>query len=231
MLFRSDVLFDWDQTTNNDEVDYTNNLNFNMTIASQAPWPFFGFVWTAHDTRVFGPGTYSFDSGCTVAEIRATGCPAGSAAASGPPITMTVGPGQFGAHILFDWNTTINIDVVNVWDVDGVWDQHGDIDPKNQLLDGAAGAAPDPTTTWKLVSTDINGDGNNGSPMVDGPFQGFYANFNAGPGASLPPPEPYTGSAPNTKLGSGLFASPMNPWMLFMALVSLLGLRRLSKKQ
>ena len=86
----NDVIFDWDQSTNNDQVDYTNNLNFNMDITSQLPFPFFGFVWTAHDTRVFGPGTYSFDTGCTVAEIKATGCPAGSAANSGPTITMTV---------------------------------------------------------------------------------------------------------------------------------------------
>ena len=223
----NDVTFDWDQTTNNDTADYTNNLNFNMTIASQGPFPFFGFVWEAHDTRVFGPGTYSFDTGCTVAEIRATGCPAGSAAISGPTISMTVGPGQLGAHILFDWNTSFNIDVVNVWNKDAVWDQHGDVNPKNQLYNGQAGSAPDPLTTWKLVSTDVNGDGVNSSPMVDGPFQGFYANFNAGPGASAAPPEPYTGTAPDTQLSDGL---ALNIWGLFVGLITIFGLRRLGKK-
>ena len=142
---------------------------------------------------------------------------------------MTVESGQIGAHILFDWNTTKDIDVVNVWEVGGVWDQHGDADPKNQLWSGAAGLGPDPTTTWKLVSTDVNGDGVNSSPMVDGPFQGFYANFNAGPGGTAPPLEPYTGTAPDTKIGGGLFASPMNPWVLIAVLTTLFGARRFSK--
>jgi len=227
----NDVLFEWDGSTNNDEVDYTNDLNFNMTIVSSAPWPFFGFVWTAHDIRVFGPGTYSFDTGCTVAEIQATGCPAGSAANSGPTITMTVGPGQLGAHILFDWNVSTNIDVVNVWNQDDVWDTLGATAPKNELWTGATGPAPDPTTTWALVSTDSNGDGVVGSPMVDGPFQGFYANFNSSPGATAPPKEPYTGSAPDTKIGSGLFASPMNPWVLVTVFMTLFGARRFGKKR
>jgi hypothetical protein len=144
---------------------------------------------------------------------------------------MTVGPGQFGAHILFDWNTTTNIDVVNVWDVGGVWDTYGATAPVNSLWTGNAGDAPDPTTTWKLVSRDINADSINGSPMVDGPFQGFYANFNAGPGGTAPPLEPYTGTAPDTKLGGSLFASPMNPWVLIAVLTTLFGVRRFSKKQ
>lgn len=226
----NDVVFDWDQTVNNnDEVDYTNNLDFNMTIASQQPFPFFGFVWTAHTIRVFGPGTYSFDTGCTVTEIRTTGCPANSANASGTTISMTIPAGHVGAHILFDWNTTTDIDVVNVWDAsgNGVWDRHGGTGDINKLYDGNAGSAPDPDTTWKLVSIDIDGDNINASPMVDGPFQGFNANFNAGPGASAPPPEPYTGTALDTKLGDGL---SLNIWGLFAGLVTLVGLRRFRKK-
>jgi hypothetical protein len=223
----NDVLFEWDGSTNTSETD----TNFNMTIVSEAPWPFFGFVWTAHDIRVFGPGTYSFDSGCTVAELQATGCPAGSAANSGPPISMTVGPGQLGVHILFDWNTTANIDVVNVWNQDDVWDTLGATAPKNSLWTGATGPTPDPTTTWALVSTDVNGDGVVGAPMVDGPFQGFYANFNASPGATAPPPPPYTGTAPDTKLGNSLFVSPMNPWVLISVFGTLLGARRFQVKQ
>jgi hypothetical protein len=76
------------------------------------------------------------------------------------------------------------------------------------------------------VSTDANGDGVVGSPMVDGPFQGFYANFNSSPGATAPPQEPYTGTAKDTKIGSGLFASPMNPWVLITVFMTLFGVRR-----
>ena len=174
----NDVLFDWDGTVNTDETD----TNFNMAIASATPWPFFGFIWTAHDIRVFGPGAYSFDSGCTVSEIRVTGCPTGSAANSGPPVRMTVGPDQLGVHMLFDWNQSVNIDIVNVWNRNDVWDTYGDEPPKNELYTGLAGPSPDPDTLWALVSTDVNGDGIHGAPMVDGPFRGYYANFNASPG-------------------------------------------------
>lgn len=227
----NDVIFDWDQTLNIDEsdADFTK-----MSISSQAPWPFFGFVWTAHHIRVYGPGTYTFDSTCTVAELEAGDAVCNNPLQAGQTeqfMSMTVGAGQVGAHILFDWNTSVNIDVVNVWDVDGVWDQHGDTNPKNQLWSGAAGLPPEPTTTWKLVSTDVNGDGVNASPMIDGPFQGFFANFSAGPAGTAQPPAPYTGTAPDTKLGSGLFASPMNPWVLVSVFMTLIGVRRFSKKQ
>ncbi|MCW8829920.1 MAG: cadherin-like domain-containing protein, partial [Gammaproteobacteria bacterium] len=175
----NDVVFNWDQTTNIAVTD----TNFNMTIATDGPTTFFGTVWTAHHVRVFGPGTYSFDSGCTIAEIEATGCPAGSAALSGPAITITVGAGQLGMHALFDWGASTNIDVVNLWDIDGVWnDPDGAASVTNNLWLGAAGTPPDPMAVWELVSRDVNGDGNNGNPMVDGPFLGYYANFNKGPG-------------------------------------------------
>lgn len=173
----NDVVFNWDKTVNMAESD----TNFNISIASDGATPFFGAQWTAHHARVFGPGNYSFDSGCSVAEIEATGCPAGSAAASGPAVTMSVGAGQLGAHLLFDYSGAINADIVNVWDIDSVWNDHGDTAPKNRLWSGAAGTAPDPASIWQLVSRDVNGDGINGSPMVDGPFTGFYAIFNKGP--------------------------------------------------
>ncbi len=235
----NDVTFDWDQTTNTDQSNYKNDLNFNMKIASQKPQQFFSFTWVAHDIRVFGPGTYSFDTGCTVAEIRATGCPAGSAANSGPAITMTVKPGQVGAHILFDWNTSKNIDVVNVWDKNGVWNMHGSTNNVNKLWAGQAGENPDPTTTWKLVSAStghsIKGTLINGTPMVDGPFQAFYANFNAGPAGTVPAPPPYVGTAPVTKISNSGFAgksglASLSFFGLFAALATLFGLRRLGKK-
>lgn len=221
----NDIIFNWDQSLNTAESD----LNFNMKISSEGPWPFFDFVWSAHHTRAFGPGTYSFDSGCTVAEVETTGCPAGSAANTGPAVTMTVGAGQVGAHILFDWSSSKNIDVVNVWNIDAVWDRHGDTDLINKLYDGEAGLAPDPLKPWKLVSTDVNGDDVNGSPMVDGPFGGFYANFNAGPGGTTTK-EIYVGTASDTDIGGSGLAS-LNVWALLTGLTTLLGLRLCRRKR
>lgn len=210
----NDVIFDWPffdavaggdlSSLNSDTVDYTNNLKFDMAITSSGPHPFFGSIWYAHSIRVFGPGTYSFDSGCTNADIVATGCPAGSATPSGPTVTMTVGDGQVGAHILFDYSSDTNIDVLNVWDINGVWDDpDGTVSNVNDLYGGAAGSTPDPATTWKLVSRDVNGDGINGMPMVDGSFIGYYANFNDSPAGTAAPLADITGSAGDTKLGSG----------------------------
>ena len=217
----NDVIFDWDNTTNTDEVDYTQNLNFNMSIISSGPFPFYGAIWTAHSVRVFGPGTYSFDSGCTTVEITTTGSPAGSAANSGPAVTMTVGDGQLGGHILFDFNGSFNIDVLNVWDIDGVWaDADGDASIVNNLFTGPAGTAPDPTTTWKLVSRDVNSDGINGMPMVDGPYIGYYANFSDSPAGTAPPLEDITGTTADTRLGSGAVGLAsllaMLPLMIFL---------------
>ena len=172
----NDVVFDWDETALSSETDTRSNVN----MYSAKPEKFNGYVWTAHDARVFGPGTYSFDTACTTEQVQNTGCPAGTA--GGDSISMTVGENQLGMHVLFDWNTTANIDVVVVWDKDAVWaDADGISNATNNLWDGAAGDAPDPEGTWKLVSRDVNGDGINGTPMVDGPFKGFYANFNIGP--------------------------------------------------
>jgi len=226
----NDVAFDWDQTFNTDESD----TNFGkMTIASVKPQEFFGFVWTAHHVRVYGPGTYTFDTTCTIPELEAGDTVCNNPLQSGQTqqfLTMTVDVGQVGAHILFDWNTSSDIDVVNVWDVDGVWDAHGATDPTNKLWDGQAGLPPDPTTTWKLVSTDVNGDNKNGAPMVDGPFQDFYANFNAGPAGTTEPVPPYQGTAPETEIGDSVLAS-INLWGLFAGLITLLGLRLTSKKK
>ncbi|MCK5643738.1 MAG: hypothetical protein KAJ19_23255, partial [Gammaproteobacteria bacterium] len=107
-------------------------------------------------------------------------------------------------HMLFDYNGTFDIDVVNVYDFNQAWaDATGQGDATGDLHTGAAGAAPDPTTTWKLVSTDFNGDGVNGTPMVDGPFIGFYANFNAGPAVYAGEQPPITTETVDTKLGGG----------------------------
>lgn len=179
----NDVVFDWGGSEYSSQ---TSDLTPNMTIASAGPTPFFGAPWTAHHVRVFGPGTYSFDSGCTTTELEATGCPAGSAANSGTPLSMTVGAGQVGAHILFDYNGSINIDIIVVWDKDGIWSYENTFWQGFAITD-PSGDPPFSGTTWELVSTDVNGDGIPGAPMIDGPFTGFYANFNSGPESTLSP--------------------------------------------
>ncbi|MDH5767315.1 MAG: hypothetical protein OEZ38_14970, partial [Gammaproteobacteria bacterium] len=91
---------------------------------------FYGIFWNAHDITTYGPGDYSVDT------------------IEGGIYNFTVGPGQIGVHMLFDWNTSTNIDVVNIWDI-----------TEN----------PDSVT---FTSTDWDGDGILGGAMIDGPFSG-----------------------------------------------------------
>ena len=162
----NDISVSWDGTLKNNVADTTPN----MLLASAKPTPFFGFTWNAHDVRVFGPGTYTFEA-----------CPPGdgSTRCTFPdPLTMTVGPTQVGMHMLFDWgqpgaNTpcglaNCNIDVVQVVELDKAF--AGATDKSNNL--GASGAV------FSMASVDGNGDGIPGIPMVDGAFIGFNANFN-----------------------------------------------------
>jgi len=227
----NDVEFIWDGvTTNLDETD--NNFGV-MTIGSKNSFPFNGFIWTAHHVRVFGPGTYTFDTTCTVAQLEA-----GIAACNNPLqpgqterfLTMTIGAGQLGAHILFDWSTSSNIDVVNVWAQNAVWDRLGKTGgTQNRIYLGETGVPPAEDATWALISTDINGDGFNGAPMVDGPFQGYYANFSYKPGSSGAGIEPFVNTQQDTELGSSLLAS-FNVYLLILGIFSLLGIRRIYSK-
>ena len=119
---------------------------------------FFGQFWDAHDITVYdAPGTYTVDT------------------LGGGIYTFTVGAGQVGGHILFDWGVVTDIDVVNVWDV-----------------------AEGPRT---YTSTDWDGDGILGGKMIDGAFVGFSANFNL-VGDDLPPPVPVPAAV--WLFGSGL---------------------------
>ena len=233
----NDVAFDWDGSSfNTDEEDTNFGL---MTIKSIKPQPFFNFVWDAHHVRIYDnqngatTRTLSFDTSCSNAEIESgKGSQANPCAGNGPFIKMDIPAGYIGAHMLFDWNTTSNIDVVNVWQPGGVWDRHGATGTKNQLFDGPAGLPPDPATTWKLVSIDIDGDGINGSPMIDGPFQGFNANFNAGPLTKAGPKEPIKKTAPDTQLGSSKFPPlALDPLTLIAGILGMFGLRRFYKKK
>ena len=111
------------------------------TWSAVSSTPFFGFVWTAHGGTTFGPGTYSF---ATVEAGTYTG--------------VVVGPNQIGGHILFDWNTTTNIDVVNVWN----------------FCSGCGGYTSQDVTA---VSPTGQPNGIRGLEMIDGAFPGFEANF------------------------------------------------------
>lgn len=241
----NDILFVWDGVTlNTDETDTTFGI---MTIETVKPQPYESFFWTAHNIRVYGPGNYSFDTSCTTAQYEA-----GTTSCGGSQfITMTVGADQIGAHILFDWGKpdsaspcavkTCDIDVVNVWNKDAAWDRHGGINVANKLWDRGAGIPPDPDTLWALVSTDVTGwtdefgvlhaegDGINGAQMVDGPFEGFHANFNSTPATQGAVPPPVKITSPDTELGGSLLAS-VSITSLFMAFFSLLGLRQISQK-
>jgi hypothetical protein len=110
---------------------------------------FFKAIWTAHDGVTFGPGTYTIDTTPTDTTDALT-------------YNFTVGAGQVGGHILFDWKTNADIDVVNVWDVSGntYTSVDWDMDGQNNYY------------------TVYPGDNVRGGEMIDGPFIGFNANFN-----------------------------------------------------
>lgn len=131
--------------------------------------PFFGFNWTAAPVRLFDQGTWTFES-CPFPRsfdsanndwIGADGSTKCGDATTPNPITMTVAPGQLGAHMLFDWASNVAIDVVVVWDVN--------------------------CNKFQLTTTDPDGDGILASQMVDGPFKGFNAAFDLNTVAGEPP--------------------------------------------
>ncbi|BCO31797.1 hypothetical protein TspCOW1_19000 [Thiohalobacter sp. COW1] len=155
----NDVEFTWDGTLNTSVATAAPNA----TLSSDQP--FFGITWDAHDVMVYGPGTYTIF----------TDCPAGSPDCGiGASYTVTVNPGQVMAHMLFDWGASTNIDVINVWEV-------GQFGP-SPMFTGAQTTTDawsgDDANIWTFTSIDWDGDGFNGSGMIDGPFPNFNANFN-----------------------------------------------------
>lgn len=162
----NDVVMAWDQQYNTATSDPVTPATAHMQISSGTP--FFGYTWTAHHIRVFGPGTYTINVDCTTPQIEAGTCTANADPTRN--YTFTVGAGQVAAHMLFDWNTTKNIDVVDIWNQTAVFGP-------SPLYTGASGCA-NPAQVWDLMSSDWDGDGQNGAAMIDGPFKGFKANFN-----------------------------------------------------
>jgi len=179
----NDVIASWDGAFN---VGITDTDFSHMQISSTTP--FSGKNWSAHHIRVFGPsGTpYNFDTTCSVAELESGITDCNNPLQTSPTqteqyVSMTVGPGQIGAHVLFDWSTTSNIDVVLVWNVDEVFPGVG----PGALLHQSIGYGPYPwslppalTTKYRMASQDVDGDGLPGGKMVDGPFLNYQANFN-----------------------------------------------------
>jgi len=226
----NDVVYSWDGTTN----VAANGTNFNMTLASAGPEPFDGFLWSAHDIRVFGPGTYPFNTGCTIAELHAGTAP-GSCAVQGPTVAMTVGAAQVGALMLFDWHGNDNIYVAEVWNKNALWSQGPG--SENGLWTGPAWGGPagfmvDPNTTWALSSTANTGNGINGIPMVNGPFTGFSANFNLDASDSCVAAAAPLTEAKNTKVGGcSINPTPVNlfersDWAILLGFIGWLGWTR-----
>ena len=112
---------------------------------------FFGQLWTAHSGTTFGPGTYSFDT-----------------LQGGVYTGVVVGTGQVGGHILFNWGTTADIDVINVWDVSCTIASGSCTYTSTDVTAGAGTGANTPITAP---------DGILGLSMIDGAFVGFNANF------------------------------------------------------
>ena len=129
--------------------------------------PFFAYKWTAHDGVLLAPGTHS------IATIE-----------GGTYTGIQIPTGSTGGHILFDWNGSFNIDVVQVWD----------------------------NATGLSGPVVVNGVANpfDGLAMIDGPFQGFNADFDMNQAVSF----------------SGQVPEPMSMALVGSALVGLVGLRR-----
>jgi hypothetical protein len=173
----NNVTFTWDGSVYTSSADYTGPGGAsNASISS--PRPLFSMAWTAHDVQIFGPGTYSFNTA------------AGGGVPESGAMTMTVGAGQLGMHILFDWNGNNNIDIVNVWNLHSTFSNCGsptqDSTAMNCLWTGTTNTAGNNAgTVFLLASTDNDGDGTLGIPQVAGsPFGpccgygGFNFNFN-----------------------------------------------------
>lgn len=143
----SDVVATWDGTLYSDPSTQT---AANMTLASATAMPFFGQPWLMHDVRAFGPGNYSFTT------------------TRGSTLTLAVAPGQVGAHMLVDWGTSLNVDAVLLWEVDGVYA-------------GSRGSGSDLGSRgflFNLAGIDGDGDGIPGIRFADGPFRDFQPVIN-----------------------------------------------------
>jgi hypothetical protein len=227
----NDVAASWDSscTTNVASNDFSH-----MSLSSNTP--FFSYNWTAHHIRVFCPGTYIINTACTTGNSSAQDIDAGTCTPNTDPTknyTFTVAAGQIGGHMLFDWNTTKNIDVVEVWSTNAIFG------PSKMYTSGAA--CNNPATVWNLMSTDWDGDSKNGGAMIDGPFTYFSANFNIRTsGTPLACSTIYTPTVnvadPSNTAGCSISSTPENvteraDWWLIAGFLTWLGAIRLRFKR
>jgi hypothetical protein len=140
-----DVRFTWDGTQ---KTSVECSQVPNATLFSSTP--LLGHMWSAHDAAIYGPGTYTVYRGCPA------GCPG---CGKGTPITFVVGPGELGLHVLLDWNTAKDIDLVNVLTPNAAFG------PSPLWTDASH---PNPADKiWDWMSKDWDGDGINGMAMSD----------------------------------------------------------------
>lgn len=191
----NDVTFTWDGTYRTAVSQELGGLN-NATLSS--PTAFSGKKWTAHHVNVYSAGTYTFYTGCASGGVASTTY--NPSCGTGGAYTMTVGNGQVGAHMLFNWSTSADIDVVVLWDMNKSWAMTGTTSPFNTTTNVAGNTV---NTVWGGVSIDTNMDADNyaGTQMIDGPFSGQSANFNIN-GIHAPIAAPVPAAA--WLLGSGL---------------------------
>lgn len=183
----NDVTLTWDGTYRTAVVT---DSTFNATLSS--PTAFSGKKWTAHHVNVYGPGTYVFDTTCPSGGVGGTtynpSCGTGTPAQR---YTLTVGNNQVGAHMLFNWSTSSDIDVMILWDMNKSWAETG----TTSSFCGGAGAncsagGNTSATKWTAVSIDTpasaiasgatadESNDHSGTKMIDGPFVGQSPNFN-----------------------------------------------------
>lgn len=193
----NDVTFSWTGTVFTSNSDYTGPGGASNASLS-SPRSMFGYPWTAHDVQIFGPGSYSFDT--TLGNV--------SPSLETGTLHMTVGANQLGMHMLYNWNGNNNIDIVNVWNLNSTFSncavQYNNQDGtgSNCLWAGNTNAVGNNVNTvFALASTDNDGDGTLGVPMVPGgAFEGFNFNFNL----QIAPAQPVPVPAAFWLLGSGL---------------------------
>jgi hypothetical protein len=161
----NDVTMFWNGNGFNSDTDYTGPGSVS-NVTAFSPSTFFGANWTAHDIQVFVPGTYSFDTSLDGGAGNGANGEAGT-------MTVTVGSGQLGMHMLFDWNGNGNIDVFVVA-------QPGSVYGAGMLNDGSTctqpvssggnincldvqnpvtGFTPVANQVWTMATVDGNGDG------------------------------------------------------------------------
>jgi hypothetical protein len=167
----NDVTFTWDGSVFTSSADYTGPGGANNASLSSST-SLLGPMWTGHDVQIFGPGTYSFDVASD-----------GGNPESGT-MTMTVGAGQLGMHMLMDWSSNFNVDIANVWNLNSTFSNCEtsiyDETASNCLFTGGPNSAGNnASTVFSFASTDNDGDGTLGiSMMPGGPFENSSFNFN-----------------------------------------------------